>query len=581
MLIIRLFSLLGLILLAACAGSPEKTDEPEEVKAQDSASDTKSKIQPKEVKTAIAPDVMYMLLAAELAGQRGQYEIALEGYMEAAKRVNDPRFAERAASIAMYMKNQGKTDEALSLWLNQDPKSLVARKLAALTALRSGDKRLAIEYLNGLIKTDPVDFENTILELVGVLQKEDKAAFVYDVLEAVSASNPDQAVLYFVESLLAMQLNKKEVAEAKVEKALSIKPDWDNAIILQAQIALSSGKVDTAKQLLTDAVKKYPENSKINKLLAQLLIKEGEYEQAGEIYQSIIAANPKDSEAQFDLALINLQIGKDKKAEDIFKVLLDQPGWRDRATLYLGKIEESHGNAAKALNWYDKITDGPVAFEASMSAISLLVKDKQFDNAGLRLDTLARQYPKQKLRIILMQANLYNQKAEYKKAFDLLSGALVEQPDQKDLLYTRALIAERLDKRDVLEGDLKKILAANPDDAEALNALGYSLLDDAARYSDAEKYLQLALKLRPGETVIIDSYGWLQFKLGKPQQALIYLEQAYAKQKEGEIAAHLCEVLWALGRKEESKKIFVEAIKRQPQDEYLLDFKKRILNSAE
>lgn len=581
MLIIRLFSLLGLILLVACAGSPEKTDEPEEAKAQDSVSDTKSKVQPKEVKTAIAPDVMYMLLAAELAGQRGQYEIALEGYMEAAKRVNDPRFAERAASIAMYMKNQGKTDEALSLWLNQDPKSLVARKLAALTALRSGDKRLAIEYLNGLIKTDPVDFENTILELVGVLQKEDKAAFVFDVLDAVSASNPDQAVLYFVESLLAMQLNKKEVAEAKVEKALSIKPDWDNAIILQAQIALSSGKVDTAKQLLTEAVKKYPENSKINKLLAQLLIKEGGYEQAGEIYQSIIAANPKDSEAQFDLALINLQIGKDKKAEDIFKALLDQPGWRDRATLYLGKIEESHGNAAKALNWYDKITDGPVAFEASMSAISLLVKDKQFDNAGLRLETLARQYPKQKLRIILMQANLYNQKAEYKKAFDLLSGALVEQPDQKDLLYTRALIAERLGKRDVLEADLKKILATNPDDAEALNALGYSLLDDAARYSDAEKYLQLALKLRPGETVIIDSYGWLQFKLGKPQQALIYLEQAYAKQKEGEIAAHLCEVLWALGRKEESKKIFVEAIKRQPQDEYLLDFKKRILNSAE
>lgn len=581
MLIIRLFSLLGLILIFGCASSPEKIDEPEESKAQGSVSDSKIKDQTKEVKTAIAPDVMYMLLAAELAGQRGQYEIALEGYMEAAKRVNDPRFAERAASIAMYMKNQGKTDEALSLWLNQDPKSLVARKLAALAALRSGDKRLAIEYLNGLIKTDPVDFENTILELVGALQKEDKAAFVYDVLEAVSASNPDQAVLYFVESLLAMQLNKKEVAEAKIEKALSIKPDWDNAIILQAQIALSSGKVDTAKQLLTGAVKKYPENSKINKLFAQLLIKEGEYEQAGEIYQSIIAANPKDSEAQFDLALINLQIGKDKKAEDIFKVLLDQPGWRDRATLYLGKIEEGHGNNAKALNWYDKITDGPVAFEASISAISLLVKNKQFDNADLRLDLLARQYPKQKLRIILMQANLYNQKTEYKKAFDLLSGALVEQPNQKDLLYTRALIAERLGKSDVLEADLKKILATNPDDAEALNALGYSLLEDSTRYSEAEKYLQLALKLRPDEAVIIDSYGWLQFKLGKPQQALIYLEQAYAKQKEGEIAAHLCEVLWALGRKDESKKIFAEAIKRQPLDEYLLDFKKRILNITE
>jgi Flp pilus assembly protein TadD len=130
-----------------------------------------------------------------------------------------------------------------------------------------------------------------------------------------------------------------------------------------------------------------------------------------------------------------------------------------------------------------------------------------------------------------------------------------------------------------LESDLKKILAQNPDDAEALNALGYSLLEDTSRHVEAEKYLQHALQLRPDEAVIIDSYGWLQFKLGNPQQALSYLEQAYTKQQEGEIAAHLCEVLWALGRKDEAKKIFTKAFKGYPENEYLLDFKKRILNS--
>lgn len=581
MLIIRLFSVIILILLSGCPGLPEKSSGSEQIKIQDKSVEINSKTQQKEVKTAIAPDVLYMLLAAELAGQRGQYEIALEGYMEAAKRVNDPRFAERAASIAMYMKNRGKTDEALSLWLSQDPQSIMARKLSALSALRSGDKRLAVDHINALLKSDPADFENVLLELVGVLQKEDKAAFVYDVLETVAATNPDQAVIYFVESLLAMQMNNKDLAEKKVQQALTIKPDWDNAIILQAQIALSSGDLNKAKQVLTSATNKYPENYKIKKMLAQLLAKSGEYERASEVYQSVLAANSDDAEALFDLALLNLQMEHDKKAEELLTTLLKQAGWRDRACLYLGKIEENRGNTKKALSWFDKVTDGPFAFESGMSAISVLTKAKHYDDASLRLDVLAKQYPKQKLRIILMQASLYSQQSQNVKAFDLLTGALAVQPDQKDLLYARALMAERINKHDVLESDLKKILAQNPDDAEALNALGYSLLDDTTRHAEAEKYLQHALKLRPDEAVIIDSYGWLQFKLGKPQQALLYLEQAYAKQQEGEIAAHLCEVLWVLGRKDEAKKLFDKAFKNFPEDEYLLDFKKRVLSGGE
>lgn len=581
MLIIRLFSVVSLILISGCAASPEKPIVSEEIKTENKQVEASVKVQQKEIKTAIAPDVLYMLLAAELAGQRGQYEIALEGYMEAAKRVNDPRFAERAASIAMYMKNSGKTDEALSLWLSQDPNSMMARKLAALSALRSGDKRLAVEHINALLASDSAEFENALLELVGVLQKNDKAAFVYDVLETVSAANPSQASVYFVQSLLAMQMNNKDVAEKKVQQALNIKPDWDSAIILQSQIALASGNLNKTKQLLTDAANKYPENDKIKKLLAQFLVKTGDYEEAGEIYQSVIKANPKDADAQFELALLSLQVGRDKKAEDILSGLLNQAGWRDRASLYLGKIEESRGNTKKALSWFDKVTDGSIAFESAMSAVALLAKSKQFDEASLRLDLLARQYPKQKLRIILMQAGLYSQQSQYEKAFELLSRALAEQPEQKDLLYTRALMADRIDKRDVLESDLLKILKQNPDDAEALNALGYSLLDDSSRYGEAEKYLQHALKLHPHEAVIIDSYGWLQFKRGNLQQALMYLEQAYSKQQEGEIAAHLCEVLWALGRKDEAINIFTKAIKIQPEDEYLLNFKKRILNGAQ
>lgn len=578
---IRLFSVIILVFLNGCASAPEKPSAQEEVVEPVKIAEPKEKTQQSEVKTAIEPDVMYMIMAAELAGQRGQYAVALEGYLEAAKRVKDPRFAERAAKIAMYMKDGNKTDEAVSLWLKQDPENPTARKVATLSALRAGNNQVAVDHLDKLLKIDPAGFEKTALELAAVLQRDDKSEFFYEVLDDLAAKNPKQAVVYFVQSLLAMEMKNNALAEKKVQQALSIQPDWDKALIFQAQIAVFSGDLHKAKTLLRNATVKYPENDKLKKLLAQVLIKSAEYEAAGEVYQGIVSANPKDAESQIALALVQLQLDRDGKAEDIFKQLLEQPEWQNQASFYLGKIEEKRGHTQKALAWFDKVTEGPLVFESAISAVSLLVKDKKFDEADSRLNLLSGQFPKQKLRIILMQAGLYGQQGQYEKGFSLLTEALASQPDQRELLYTRALMAERINKLDVLEADLKKILAKYPDDAEALNALGYSLLGNADRYTEAEKYLQQALKLQPNEAVIMDSFGWLQFKLGRLQQALDYLERAYAKQQESEIAAHLAEVLWALGRKDEAKKIFTKAIKKAPEDEYLLDFKKRILGGEE
>ena len=581
MLIFRLLSVITLVLLNSCADSPAKPSEQEQSVAPVKIAETKGKTQQKEVKTSIDPDVLFMLLTAELAGQRGQYDIALEGYMEAAKRVNDPRFAERAAMIALYMKDSNKTNEAVALWLRQDAKNQTARKIAALSALRAGNKQAAVEHLNVLLKVDPAGFENAVLELANVLQKDGKAPIVYDTLEVLSLQHPDQAEIYFMQSLLAMQMKDKNLAEKKIQQALKVHPDWDKALIFQAQIAVFSGDFNTAKSLLKEASNKYPENNKIKKLFAQVLIKTEEYQEAGEVYQGIISADPKDFESQFALGLIYLQLEQDEQAEDIFKKLLEQPEWKDQASFYLGKIEEKRGHTKKALVWFDKVTDGPLVFESSLSAISLLAKDKQFNEATSRLSTLQTRFPKQKLRILLVQAELYSQQKQYEQAFNLLTKALADSPDQKELLYTRALMAERVDRPDIVEADLKKILVKEPDNVEALNALGYTLLSKPGRYVEAEKYLQHALRLQPNEAVVIDSYGWLQFKLGNNEKALEYLQQAYEKQQENEIAAHLAEVLWALGRKDEARELFNKAIKDAPEDEYLLDFQRRILNGAQ
>jgi tetratricopeptide (TPR) repeat protein len=577
-LIFRLLPVLALILLNSCADSPAKPSDFKESVAPVKALEVKEKVKQKVQKSSIDPEILYTLLTAELAGQRGQYDIALDGYMEVAKRTQDPKFSERAVMIAMYVKNSNKTKEALNLWLRQDPKNLSARKIAALLALRTGNKSEATEHLNAMIVFDSAGFESALLELTGVIEKEGRVDIIGDVLDDLSKQHKDKAEIYFIQSLLALQKKDKNLAETKIQQALRLKPDWEKALILQAQIAVFSGDLDKAKLLLSDASDKYPENSKINRMLAQILIKTGGYKEAIEVYQKIILTDPKDVESQFAEGLVYLQLDQDQQAQDIFKKMLDQPDWRYQACFYLGKIEEKQGHLKKALLWFDQVIDGPFVFDASVSAISLLQKERRLEEANSRLSLLQIKFPKQKLRLVLVQADLYNQQKKYEEALAILTNGLIDFPDQKELLYTRALIAERINKFDMAEIDLKKILEIDPNNVEALNALGYTLLNNPSRYAEAEKFLGKALALEPNEAVIIDSYGWLQFKLGNFEAALKYLQQAYEKQPENEIAAHLAEVLWALDRKDEAKKIFNKAIKGSLDDEYLQDFQRRILN---
>jgi tetratricopeptide (TPR) repeat protein len=257
--------------------------------------------------------------------------------------------------------------------------------------------------------------------------------------------------------------------------------------------------------------------------------------------------------------------------------LLSNPEWEGQAAFYLGKIEQDRQHLDKAIKWFDRSVDAGHGFEASMAAVSLLMGHKRFDEVGERLRSMDVRYPDQHLRLLLAKAELSSQQGNHQQAYDELTRALAEVPENRDVLYARALIAERLDKLDVLEADLQKILQKNADDVGALNALGYSLADRGVRLGEAAKYLGKAMSLEPDEAVIIDSYGWLLFKQGEFEQALEYLKRAYAKQAENEIAAHIAEVLWSMGNRKEAKEFFEGVFKKAPDDEYLLKFKQRFL----
>jgi len=560
--------------LSGCAISPETTAEAE------------SKMTPQEAlaprantNTVIDEEVLYLLMAAELAGQRNQYDLALDAYLQAAKRVDDPRIAERAVKIGMFLKDEKRTREALEIWLSKDGQNLSARKFAALLAIKAGDLDSTVDNLDVIYLEDPAGFEGGMLEMMKALEKEGRTQFMYDVLDALNERHPDQAGLLFLQAVAASVLRDNVLAQQKITRVLELQPDWNKAIIFQAQLAGRSGDLIKAREYLEKAVKQAPDDKQLRKMLLELLVNAGAYDDAIKLCQSVLDVVPDDGETLFAMALIYMQQDQVTRAENTLEKLLNDSEWEGRASFYLGKIQIDKDRPDKALRWFERAEEAGFGFEADMAAVSLLLNQKELDEAEARIKKMDNKYPEQHLRILMVKAELYNQWGKHREAFDVLTVALRDAPENRDLLYARALVAERLDKLDVLESDLQKILDKNPDDVGALNALGYTLTDKTQRYDEAERYLDKAMRLKPDEAVIIDSYGWLQFKKGKYDLALEYLKKAYDKQQENEIAAHIAEVLWVMGRDKEAKEFFEPIYKKSPDDEYLLKFKKRFLSA--
>ncbi len=578
----KLIASLIIVFMVGCASVPEKevnqparavddgSVEKEKQRKIDAAKKEAEKVKEKAKPTAISSEVLYLLMAAEIAGQRNQYGVALDGYLSAARKVDDPKIAERAAKIGLFLKNSEKTDEAVTLWLKQDSKNLTARKIAALSALRGTDEASAVKHLNSMLEEDPAGFESTLMELAKVLEKEGNTEMVFGALEKVSKQHPDQAVVYFVQALLAGQLNRPDVASKKADKALDVQPDWNKALILRAQLAIQNNKLGLARRDLEKALEKTPDNDRLKKMLAQVLVKDEALEDAIQVYQSILDAKPEDGDSQFAIALIYLQQKKDDEAMEGFKKLVNKAQWDAPACYYIGRIEYKKEHFNQALVWFDKVTKGVYRYDASMAAVSVLLSQKKYSDAEARIEKISDTFPKQQLETLLLKAEVFNAQKKYQQAYDLLTVELKASPDKKELLYTRALIAEKLNKLDILETDLKKILAKTPDDANTLNALGYTLVDRTKRYDEAEKYILKAIKLKPDEPVFLDSLGWLYYKQGKSTEALKHLRKAYEMQAESEIAAHLAQVLLSMGEAGEAKKVFEKAFASTPNDEYLL-----------
>lgn len=514
-------------------------------------------------------DAVYFILAAELAGQRGQYEAALDNYLKAAKLTQDVKVLQRATQIALYLKQTDQALETASQWQQREPGSVEARRLTAMLLLKAGRMDEAFEQLTALLEMPGVDVENTLIDLVKLMgtdvSKQDGAQLMRRLVERF----PRMAELYFASALLAVDRGEYPMALAETDKALALRHDWSRAHLLQAQVMVRMGQSQKAREVMRAALQSDPANLRLRLIYAQFLAKAGDLRGAEKELEKILAKDPRNEDATLGLAMAQLERGQEAKARQLFESLAESPNRRMQAYFYLGLMDARKNHLQSALAWFDKVADGPVAFDARVNAVTALVSLGQIPEARRRLADTRKEFPQEALRLYLLEGELLSKSKDYAGAFELLSQALAEMPGQPDLLYTRALVAEQLGRTDVLEADLRAVLEKNPDDANALNALGFTLADRAERLDEAQRLISRALELKPGDPAILDSYGWVLYRLGDKPAAADYLRRAYDLVKDPEMGAHLGEVLWESGKRQEAKKVWMESLRKNPEHKEL------------
>ncbi len=506
----------------------------------------------------VKADILYLLLSAELAGQKGRYPLALQYYLQVADKVPDAWVAERAARIALYLQDYDKADQAVKLWLERAPDSPAAHLAALQLALQRNRIEAAVSHFARLLQLTPEAKRSAVLlDILRFMDRKVSKDTALAVMAQVSRRFADSPEVLYAHALLALHHGKIRLALDQVTRALALRPDWEKLHVLQSRLLIQLGETGKARQVLAELVRKHPDNLQLRLLYAQLLLKQEAFAEAEKQLRRILRRQPDHPDALYAYALVNLRKGDDAEARKALMRLLKQPKWRSEAYYYLGRIAQQHRKVEEAVRWFDKIESGSLVFDARLNAALALAQSGRIDEALKRLERLADRYPQRRLQIYLIRAEILTRAQKYQAAFETLSEALADFPADPDLLYARALVAEQMGNPHQAIVDLRAALEKRPDDPHILNALGYTLLEYGGSLEEARELLEKAIRLKPDDAAVLDSYGWLQFKLGKVSEALTYLQRAYAKAPDLEIAYHLGEVYWALKRYDKAREIWL------------------------
>jgi tetratricopeptide (TPR) repeat protein len=530
----------------------------------------------------LTAELVYRILVGDIALQRGAPALAARAYFEAAGDSQDARLARRATEVALFARQRELALEAARLWLKLDPSADRAKQMVATLSQpgSGGDIKAELERVLVEAGADSKTLGDAFVQLNQALAAQTDKTVVYRLIVELAKPYPGVAEAQFAIALAGYNtgLSDLEIAAASMraaDQALELKPGWERAALIKADL-LAKTSPEGAIRYLNGFLASVPVSRAATGALAQLYVEQKRFGEARALFMRLLDEDKSDRDIQFAVAAISVQMKDYATAERMFEELRSEGADPGSVAFYLGQIAEETKRYDEAIARYREVTDGERAWIATLRIATVLAKKGDVDGARRYLASLKPEGRERAIEVHQAEAQVLRDAGDYKGAYAVLSSALAAEPDSAELIYDVAMIAEKLDRLDEVESRLTRLIELRPDNPQALNALGYTLVDRTPRTAEGLKLIEKALTLAPEDPSILDSMGWAHFRMGNLGDSEKFLRRALADRPDPEIAAHLGEVLWAKGERDHAKEVWQSQLKETPDNALLLETVRRL-----
>jgi len=526
------------------------------------------------------PETLYLLLSAEIAAQRGRYDVTLVNYLRAAQQSKDEKVIERAMRIAQSLNGDNAQKQLAELWLDIDPDNLQALRVSAIQAVKRNELEAALGYMEQILdQGEDADFDS-LAAMAGNLPPEQQQELLA-LYEKMASRHPDTPELEYSIALLLKITGDPQTALNRLEPLLADKPNFQPAIILKGDLLYQTDREDEAIEHLMINTRRFPANRQMGTLYGRMLISEGELQAAQDEFGRLAKRFPDNPGIRLSHALVALENGQPELAKEELTQLTEQGHHTNEASYYLGRIEDEAGNTEQAIGYYRSVEQGPYYFPSLARASALMTAEGKLDEALENIRSMRSDNPKQAEKFWLLEVNLLLDQNLQQEALEAASSALEAYPENLQIRYARAMLFDALEQPAKAETDLKRIVENDPENAVALNALGYILTTQTDRLKEARGYIERALALDPDNPAILDSMGWVLLQEGQIEPALNYLSRAWSAYPDPEVAAHYGEALWMSGAEEQAQIIWKEGLEQDADHTVLRETIDRLTNNGD
>ena len=528
-------------------------------------------VKKKKSQTELSGEVFYYLFSAEIAAQRGQIGLSAAFYTKAAKVTRDPRVAQQATRSAYYARDDKNAIASAKLWNELEPENIEARQVLAALLVRVGKTTEAAEHFEYVLNNGKYSERQGFLLITSLLSKEKDKQAALAVMEKLIEKRKNNPNALYAYAQLTFLVGNLDSSLKTIKKVIKLQPEWTEAHILQSNIFVRQGYKSHSIEVLRQTIEEQTDNSILRMFYARNLVDAKQFDSAIVQFELLTDDEKLQHEARYALGLLTLQMNKPKQSEEYFLRLLEDNKRIVESQYYLAQSYELQNELNNAVKEYKKVLNDKYSFEAGLRIAVLLAKQGQLKEARQRLQNMSPDSQEKELRVYLTEGEILKAAKQYEDAIDLYTEALQQLTNNNQLLYARALTLEKIGKIDDAVKDLETVVNKEPENAQALNALGYTLVDKTKQLERGLGYIKQAFKLEPNDAAIHDSMGWAYYRLGQYDKAIKYLRRAFEKLKDAEVAAHLGEVLWVAGKREAAQEVWDTALQQMPNDDLLLN----------